>query len=212
MAKDHRDRLIAGLGNGEIEVLTSCDLISEGLDVPALGAVILLRPTKSLVLHMQQIGRGMRPAPGKAALVVLDHVGNIRRHGRPDFERIWTLDGIDKPQGEAPVRICPECEAANPIGAEQCEFCGFEFPHRGGGRKVPAHLPGDLAELSAERLAAIRAMPYRLVVTSRLSETELRVYAQHRGYRPGWVWHCLRDQEHPDIPSGGRMLGDRSVL
>src|SRR5262249_47488671 len=58
-----RDRLIAGLADGSIEVLTNCALIDEGLDVPAVGAVILLRPTKSLVLHRQQIGRGMRPAP-----------------------------------------------------------------------------------------------------------------------------------------------------
>lgn len=192
--KSERDRLIAGLGNGEIEVLTSCDLISEGLDVPAVGAVILLRPTKSLVLHMQQIGRGMRPAPGKDALIVLDHVGNIKRHGRPDFERIWTLDGVDKSQGEAPLRICPECEAANPIGAEECENCGFEFPHRGGGRRAPEQLPGDLAELSAERIAAICGLPYRVIVNIQLTEAELQVYAQHRGYKRGWVWHRLRDQ------------------
>jgi DNA repair protein RadD len=70
-----RDRLIAGLGSGEIEVLTSCEIISEGLDIPAVGAVILLRPTKSLTVYLQQIGRGMRPAPGKDALVVLDHGG-----------------------------------------------------------------------------------------------------------------------------------------
>jgi len=120
-----RDRLIAGLGNGEIEVLTSCDLISEGLDVPALGAVILLRPTKSLALHLQQIGRGMRPAPGKDALIVLDHLGNIRRHGRPDFERTWTLDGIDKPIGAAPLRtsVMRQTRSAQP----NARFAGSSF-------------------------------------------------------------------------------------
>jgi DNA repair protein RadD len=194
MAKPDRDRLIAGLGTGEIEVLPSCDLISEGLDVPALGGVILLRPTKSLVLHMQQIGRGMRPAPGKDALIVLDHVGNIRRHGRPDFERIWTLDGVEKPHGEAPLRICPECQAANPIGAEECEVCGFEFPRGEGRRRAPGQQPGDLAEMTAERLTALQAMSYRQIVRTRLSETELRAYAQARGYKPGWVFHRLRDQ------------------
>jgi DNA repair protein RadD len=71
-----RDRLIWGLATGEVEVLTSCDLISEGLDVPSVGAVILLRPTESLALAMQQIGRGMRPAEGKEHLCVLDHAGN----------------------------------------------------------------------------------------------------------------------------------------
>jgi hypothetical protein len=57
----------------------------------------------------------MRPAPDKDPLVVLDHVGNTRRHGRPDFEQTWTLDGIDKPKGGAPIRICPECDAAKTL-------------------------------------------------------------------------------------------------
>jgi superfamily II DNA or RNA helicase len=197
MGRRERDRLIAGLGNGEIEVLASCDLISEGLDVPALGAVILLRPTKSLVLHMQQIGRGMRPSPGKSELVVIDHVDNIRRHGRPDIERLWSLDGIEKPEAKTLVRICPACEAANPPDAEECENCGFEFPRFGGRRAPPEQIPGDLAELSPSRIAAIRAMPYRQVVNSRLTKAELAAYAEHRGYKPGWVWHRLRDQQVP---------------
>jgi DNA repair protein RadD len=60
-----RDRLIQGLATGEIEILVSRDLISEGLDVPSVGAIILLRPTESLALAMQQIGRGMRPAEAR---------------------------------------------------------------------------------------------------------------------------------------------------
>ena len=90
-----RDRLIAGRGSGAIEVLTSCDLISEGLDVPAVGALTLLRPTRSLVLFIQQIGRSMRPSDG-----------NCLVHGLPDQERRWTLDGAEKPAGQAPVRVC----------------------------------------------------------------------------------------------------------
>jgi DNA repair protein RadD len=73
-----RDELIQGLATGEIEVLAACDLISEGLDVSAISAVILLRPTKSLALAMQQIGRGMRPAEGTESLTpFLEY-----RHGR----------------------------------------------------------------------------------------------------------------------------------
>jgi DNA repair protein RadD len=102
-----RDRAIAGLGNGEVEVLTSCDLISEGLDVPALHCVILLRPTKSFGLHMQQIGRGMRVAPGKDALIVNDHVGNCIDHGLPTSPRQWSLKGVEKPDGPALQWRCP---------------------------------------------------------------------------------------------------------
>jgi len=96
-----RDRLIAGLGTGEIELLTSCDLISEGLDVPNVGVVILLRPTKSTTLYLQQVGRGMRPASGKGALIVLDHAGNVITHGLPDEERQWSLLGAEKAKKRA---------------------------------------------------------------------------------------------------------------
>ena len=95
-------RLIAGLADGSVEVLTSCDLISEGLDVPSVGAVILLRPTQPW-LCMQQIGRGMRPAPGKDALIVLDHVGNSLVHGLPETEIAWSLAGAEQRARRAPV-------------------------------------------------------------------------------------------------------------
>jgi DNA repair protein RadD len=173
MPKAERDAAIAGLGNGKIEVLTTCDLISEGLDVPAVGAVILLRPTQSLVLYMQQIGRGMRPAPGKSALIVLDHVGNVARHGIPDLERNWTLAGVQPAQAAPPPR-----------------------ESTGQGRPRPDIEEDDrwLAEIPADRLAAIRGMPYHVVRNAKLTRTELRAYADHHGYRPGWIWHRLREQ------------------
>ena len=191
--KAHRDRVIHGLGTGEVEVLTNCRLIDEGVDVPALGCVILLRPTKSLVLHFQMIGRGMRPAPGKSALIVLDHVGNVLTHGLPEQERHWTLDGVDKLPGEAPLRICPECGAANPISATECVVCGFEFPKQSG--RGPDEVEGELAEITGERLAELAAMSYRRMQETRLSETELRADGEIRGYKPGWVWHMLRERE-----------------
>ncbi len=175
-----RDAAIAGLGNGDVEVLTACDLISEGLDVPVVGAVILLRPTKSLVLYMQQIGRGMRPAPGKRHLIVLDHVGNIAAHGLPDLERNWTLDGIETPEPEAPSE--PEHQRV----AQQ---------------RVIRETSGRLTELTANRVAIIRQMPYRVVLGAKLTEAELQIYAAARGYRPGWVWHRLRAQQQMGRPA-----------
>ena len=198
LAKRERDRLIAGLGTGDIEVLTSCDLISEGLDVPAVGAVILLRPTKSLVLHLQQIGRGMRPAPGKDALIVLDHVSNTLRHGPPDLDRKWSLAGVEKRDSRTPdlAKVCEACGAVNPYGAAECFDCGASLGS--GGRETPEQPFGstgdELDELTAQRFAAVRAMPYRLVVASRLSAAELYAYARHHGYKSGWVWHRLREQ------------------
>jgi DNA repair protein RadD len=183
-----RDRLIKGLGTGEIEVLTSCELISEGLDVPSVGAVILLRPTKSLVLHMQQIGRGMRPSPGKAALIVNDHAGNIRRHGLPEHDRVWSLAGVDKAPGEAPVKRCPECHAIVPLSTMECPNCGYEW------RRVRLrHERGDLAEINAD--AALIRIPYRQILHMRLTKKQLRIYAEAHGYKPGWVWYRMKAME-----------------
>jgi superfamily II DNA or RNA helicase len=194
--RDERDRLIAGLGAGAIEVLCSCDLISEGLDVPAVGAVILLRPTKSLVLHRQQIGRGMRPAPGKAALIVLDHVGNVFAHGLPEQEPEWSLAGVPKrPRIAIPLVVpCRGCGAVNPIAVRTCSACGYTRPELQP-RPLPQSRPGQLAELTFDRGAAVRHLSYREVMAGRLSEAELRDYARYHRYRRGWVKHVLRGRE-----------------
>ena len=157
-----RDGLIQGLATGEIEVLTSCDLISEGLDVPSVGAVILLRPTESLALAMQQIGRGMRPAAGKEALVVLDHAGNCLRHGLPESEREWTLDGAPKRDGAAHAFgwRCEACGCFNGLDAEACEECGAARPVSGAtahGRGVAGLCRGARLQAGLGMASAARA-------------------------------------------------------
>ncbi len=115
---EEREQLIRDLGTGDLQVLVSVDVISEGTDVPSVGAAILLRPTQSEGLYLQQVGRVLRPAPGKQHALILDHVGNVHRHGFPDDAREWTLDdtrrrgrGSDGPAAPS-VRTCPSCFAA----------------------------------------------------------------------------------------------------
>ncbi len=86
-----RDDAIGGLADGSVQVLTSCQLVGEGLDIPAVSAAILLRPTESTSLYLQQIGRALRPHEDKAAAVILDLVGNTAKHGMYDAERQWDL-------------------------------------------------------------------------------------------------------------------------
>jgi len=123
-----RRDLLQALGTGRIKVLTSCALIGEGVDVPSVGGCILLRPTQSVSLHLQMIGRCLRPSPGKAA-VILDHVGNTLRLGHHLEPREWTLEGIAKRDREkAPsVKVCPQCFAAMASQARQCLECGHQF-------------------------------------------------------------------------------------
>ena len=196
-----RDAAIGGLATGATQVLCSCDLISEGLDVPAVGAVILMRPTKSLGLYLQQVGRGLRPAPGKDFLRVLDHAGNTHTHGFIEDEREWTLDGRKKRDRNAlpPTRSCPQCFAVF-APAPTCPECDFVFPVR---EREIQHVAGMLAELSPERRAFIASAPLRQVLAEVKTEAELRAIQKARGYNHGWIRHVMR--EHPafaGLPKG----------
>ena len=146
-----RDATVAGFAAGAIHVLVTVDVVSEGFDIPAAGCAILLRPTQSLGLYLQQVGRVLRPAPGKTHAVVLDHVGNVHRHGFPDDHREWTLADRERRAGStgqpAPsVRTCPECFAAFKP-APLCPACGAYCapPSR-----VIRQQDGDLQELKRE--------------------------------------------------------------
>ena len=81
---------------GEIKVLCNVDIVSEGFDVPDCEAVQLARPTKSLALYLQQVGRCMRPAENKESGIVLDNANLWHIHGLSYIDRIWSLDGIKK--------------------------------------------------------------------------------------------------------------------
>ncbi len=116
--------------NGNLRVLCNVDLFGEGVDLPAVETLIMLRPTMSTVLYMQQIGRVLRSAHGKIA-IILDHVGNSQRHGLPDQLRKWSLAGLPKSkkknsENQIRVRVCPSCFMAQPP-AHKCRFCGKMF-------------------------------------------------------------------------------------
>jgi superfamily II DNA or RNA helicase len=189
-----RDAAIAGLATGAVQVLCACDLISEGLDVPAVSAVILLRPTKSLGLYLQQVGRGLRPAPGKKHLVVLDHAGNTQRHGLVTLDREWSLRGRVK--RETPDRAPPRCDGCGAFLEARgcaCQGCGW-FPEAAS--RPPSellHIPGELRDVTAE--ARNWGRQRRLdEVLAEASDAELPEVARQRGYLPGWVKHRLRER------------------
>jgi superfamily II DNA or RNA helicase len=148
MTSEQRRDLLQALGTGRIRVLTSCALIGEGVDVPSVGGCILLRPTASTSLHLQMIGRCLRPSPGKAAAVVLDHVGNTLRLGHHLEPREWTLEGLAKrDRSAAPsVKVCPQCFAAMASQAKQCGECGHTFAVEA---RELQQVEGELVEVGA---------------------------------------------------------------
>ncbi len=125
--KREREREVQAFRDGTIRVICNVDLFGEGFDVPDCEAVVLLRPTKSLTLHIQQSMRSMRFKPGKTA-IILDHVGNYLRHGLPDDKREWTLKTKKrKTKNEIRVRTCPNCYAVLRATATKCPQCGAEL-------------------------------------------------------------------------------------
>lgn len=124
---DRRDA-IDGLGSGRYDGLTSCNIISEGTDIPVVGCAIFLRKTKSLSLYLQQAGRVLRPYSGKEYSIILDHVRNVENHGFPEDERDWSLEGRRKQkrdEDEIFIRTCPQCYACYKSSLRACPVCGF---------------------------------------------------------------------------------------
>lgn len=178
-----RKNRVKDLSSGSVPVLTSCDLISEGFDLPAVSGAILLRPTQSLALHLQQIGRALRTAPGKSEAIILDHVGNCLRHGIAEQEREWDLEGrTARVKKSQPIETsqCKRCFAI--FAGNQCPQCGVEKPSKP--REVEA-VEGTLKKLSPEELLA--RFHKRKQESSCRSLDDLIQLGNQRGYKPGWA-------------------------
>lgn len=188
---DQRDKTIKDFEDGKILILSNVELFGEGFDLPALEVAILLRPTQSTGLYLQQVGRALRPSPGKETALILDHAGNCERHGLPDEDREWSLDGraITKRLGTGPnssVRICPKCFAAQFQGFKECKICHFVFEIES---KEVEHVEGDLVEIDAKTIQKKRKMEQAACRTLE----DLIELGKRRGSHPRWahlVWQA----------------------
>lgn len=126
-----RDAMMQDFRDGRVRVLSNVDLFGEGFDCPAIEATILLRPTQSLAMYLQQVGRALRPSPGKQQAIILDHVSNSSLHGLPDEPRTWELTATvrrERPKLTIPSpRICSACFGASRSGSRVCVVCGETF-------------------------------------------------------------------------------------
>ena len=180
MGDDACDDALNGLADGRWQIVTSCELIGEGVDVPICGAVQFLRPTKSLVLHLQMIGRALRPLDGKTAYV-LDHVGNVRSLGTATTPRDWSLEGKAKTRkpAVAGLKTCSSCFLTHEPSMS-CPNCGYEYPKKE--RTKIEQVDGKLVEFTetkeerAEALKKARSM------------IELIHFAKARGYAKPTFW------------------------
>lgn len=187
------ERMVAAssLACGDIQVICNVELMGEGFDLSAqsgvdvpIECVGLCRPTQSLTLHLQQIGRALRPKSEPA--IILDHAGNCMRHGLPDDEREWSLTGIDRKSRKAdngpPIRICEICYGCFGASTRICPYC----QHQNG------LTPREVEEIQADLVEAdrelIRAAKQREVQRAQTLEDLIKIGAA-RGYKSGWAHH-----------------------
>ncbi len=183
---EERDEALRKFRAGEVKIISNVELFGEGFDLPAMEADILLRPTQSLGLYLQQVGRSLRPYPGKEQAIILDHAGNCQRHGLPDEERNWELSNAmpeNKRKGEksVSVKVCPKCFAAQFSGLTVCKYCGFTFPVQG--RRVDER-EGELVEVNAEAIRKRKRAEQGMTT----DYNGLVALAIRRRYRNPWGW------------------------
>lgn len=147
----------------EVMQLVNVDLFGEGFDLPAIEVVSFARPTQSYSLFCQQFGRSLRLLDGKTEALILDHVGNVMRHGLPDMRNTWTLDRREKKgkktkrdPDDIPVRVCIECRGTYERLLDVCPYCGFE--HKPDKRGGPEQVDGELKEIDHDTFVRLVSM------------------------------------------------------
>jgi DNA repair protein RadD len=185
---------INALATKNILILASVDVVSEGTDIPVVEAGIMMRPTASTVVFLQQAGRIMRTFEGKEYGYLLDMVGNIDRHGFPEMDREWSLSGVvkkkkkAKEENEFNLYTCKVCFYKFEKAIGKCPLCGtlIETNERGQLEMID----GELKEISEDRVAELdRKHQKRREEGKAQSLTELYVLAHNRGYKLGWAEH-----------------------
>ncbi len=187
-----RKRIMDDFRNGKITVLCNCTLLSEGISIDEISCVMLLRPTESVALGIQQMMRCMRYMPGKTAKII-DFVANYTRVGLPDDDREWSLGEPLKRKkqlnenGDFYIRSCPECFMTFKT-APICPFCGTEYPLHP--REIKAHEEIELQRITAEETARVEAeMKKARQEQGRADSFEALVQlGKQRGYKNPAFW------------------------
>lgn len=182
---NERLKAIDELRKGRLKVLSNVGILCTGVDMPHVSCLIMARPTLSYNLYIQQAGRGTRPADGKQNFILLDHAGNVPRHGFIETEREADLDGYQakaKTVMVPPISTCKACFAVFPPSTKLCPRCGH--PNRDAEKEV-VQVDGELKLVTREDAHNIR-------IAARFAE--LKDIKRRKGYRRGWIWFQLNKE------------------
>ena len=175
---DERNAIQKRVENGETKIVCNVGILGRGVDIPCVSALIMARPTKSKNLFIQQAGRGTRLFDGKPNCILLDHAGNIGRHGLPTDEPDVDLDGRERKQTVSETKICKNCFAA--YRGKVCPECGV----------VPPEMPRPIIEETDAELTEIHEEfdPIKKELKRLLRERK------NTNRKMGWVYHRLVDK------------------
>jgi len=184
---EESDEISDALESGELLVVCSVNMVLEGYDLPAIECIIWKRPSESLIVVRQGNGRGLRYIEGKTC-VILDHVGNYKKHGLPDTPIKWNLEGRAARQKEATiaVRTCRKCFSCY-TGGNECPECGYINPAQ---ERVIEQTAGELMEIKQAEIAAKKLRKRNIGKLKAMcrSRGEMIILAQELGYKPAWGW------------------------
>lgn len=196
---DQRKAILSRLKSGETLLVSNCAVLTEGWDCPETETAILARPTKSLVVYLQQAGRVLRPAPwtGKSVARIHDHAGLLLHHGLPDEDRDFSLDADTKKKAPnaAGIHQCPECLRICAALEPRCP-CGFVFEEAaesneeerdGGGGKTIEYFEGT--QLTVDEIRKLRKATLR---EKAAEYRRLELVARNRNMNKGWAAHEYR--------------------
>lgn len=180
--------------DGETQVLTNCQVMTYGIDIPSVSCIVMACPTKSITKYFQAAGRGLRPSPGKEDLILIDHGNIVHELGFIDDEMPWTLDGKEKIQ-ERKQSLSPEPQDIT------CGDCGQVFRPR-------KTCPGCGKDMTSKAKKAIEAHEAELVEIDKRKKKkagkeysaeykarfygELLGYARQKGYKRGWCYYAYK--------------------
>ena len=213
--KEDRDAILKRFKSGATQVIVNCQIFTEGVDVPEIGCVVLARPTKSLPMYLQMVGRGMRTIAGKECCILLDHAGAVHEHGFPDEVTEWSLSTTDKTVNKSnderkkkksePI-TCPVCDLTY-TSRLQCPGCGNIPTSEQYGKDVE-YIDGVLGEVVRK---GDTRKPAKIGPPSedQLSfYRQLKRYAHDRRYQDGWAAHKYKEKFGAWPPSGSFRPAD----
>ena len=191
MSQKERNKRMDLFKSGKVQILCNCNLISEGVTLPNASVALLLRPTMSLPLFIQQACRVLTPVEGKKA-VIIDYVNNVQRHGLPTDNHEWSLSKVVEKRkqhnddGTLSIRQCENCFGC--FQGNVCPYCKTE--HIPKGRELKQMQEVELKKYRAEEQARLEETKKnaRMEVGRARTRADLEKIAKERGYDKKWVW------------------------